>query len=90
MTKKDVIEFAEKHDLNVDYVLKTVRGAIEDHNTSWNVLTLCMGAADSIAYMPCGYRKHTTDQYVPNAYRSNFGWKNTYYQAASLVVTFRV
>ena len=27
-----------------------------------------------------GYRKNTTGEYVPNAYRSNFGWKNTYYQ----------
>lgn len=32
--------------------------------------------------MPCGYRKYTTGEYVPNAYRSNFGWKNTYYQHA--------
>lgn len=29
-----------------------------------------------------GYRKKTTDQYVPNAYLRNFGWKNTYYQRA--------
>ena len=33
-----------------------------------------------------GYRKHTTGQYVPNAYRANFGWKNTYYQNAEWVV----
>lgn len=29
-----------------------------------------------------GYRKKTTGEYVPNAYLNNFGWKNTYYQAA--------
>ena len=29
-----------------------------------------------------GFRKFTTDEYVPNSYRNNFGWKNTYYQNA--------
>ena len=33
-----------------------------------------------------GYRKHTTGEYVPNKYRANFGWKNTYYQSAQTVV----
>jgi hypothetical protein len=33
-----------------------------------------------------GYRKKTTGEYVPNAYRANFGWKNTYYQKAVCVV----
>jgi hypothetical protein len=33
-----------------------------------------------------GYRKFTTGEYVPNSYRANFGWKNTYYQAAETVV----
>ena len=27
-----------------------------------------------------GYRKNTTGEYVPRAYLSHFGWKNTYYQ----------
>ena len=35
---------------------------------------------------PFGYRKKTTGQYVPRAYRSRFGWKNTYYQNAVCVV----
>ena len=35
-----------------------------------------------VAYTRYGYRKWTTGEYVPNAYRCNFGWKNTYYQAA--------
>jgi len=34
-----------------------------------------------------GYRKNTTGEYVPNAYSANFGWKNTYYQAAGTVVS---
>jgi hypothetical protein len=38
---------------------------------------------DSTAY---GYRKKTTGEYVPNAYRYRFGWKNTYYQHAECTV----
>ena len=38
-------------------------------------------------YTQFGYRKNTTDEYVPNSYRSNFGWKNTYYQSAECVVS---
>jgi len=33
-----------------------------------------------------GYRKITTGEYVPTAYRNKFGWKNTYYQEAQTVV----
>jgi len=33
-----------------------------------------------------GYRKFTTGEYVPNKYRANFGWKNTYYQPAITTV----
>ena len=34
-----------------------------------------------------GYRKNTTDEYVPNAYMQKFGWKNCYYQSAECVVS---
>ena len=34
-----------------------------------------------------GYRKYTTGEYVCNAYRAKFGWKNTYYQHAVCVVS---
>lgn len=27
-----------------------------------------------------GYRKITTNEYVPNSYMNKFGWKNCYYQ----------
>ena len=40
-----------------------------------------------IRHTPRGFRKKTTGQYVPNAYRSKFGWKNTYYQHAETVVS---
>lgn len=33
-----------------------------------------------------GYRKYTSGEYVPNAYRRKFGWKNTYYQPATTTV----
>lgn len=33
-----------------------------------------------------GFRKFTTGEYVPNAYRAKFGWKNTFYQNAETVV----
>lgn len=33
-----------------------------------------------------GYRKNTTGEYVSNAYRRNFGWKNTYYCMAKTAV----
>lgn len=36
-----------------------------------------------------GYRKYTTGEYVPNSYRRNFGWKNTYYQNAETVVQLK-
>ena len=34
-----------------------------------------------------GYRKYTTGEYVCNAYRAKFGWKNTYYQHAVCIVS---
>ncbi len=42
---------------------------------------------ESLAY---GYRKNTTGEYVPNAYRANFGWKNTYYQSAQCTVQLSI
>ena len=37
-------------------------------------------------YTRYGWRKYTTGEYVPNAYRNKFGWKNTYYQCAECIV----
>ncbi len=39
-----------------------------------------------VSHVNYGYRKITTGEYVPNSYRNNFGWKNTYYQHAETVV----
>jgi hypothetical protein len=48
---------------------------------------IILGKSEGVAsYTPYGYRKKTTGEYVPNAYRNNFGWKNTYYQNAETVI----
>lgn len=39
-----------------------------------------------IRVQPFGYRKFSDGSYVSNAYRNKFGWKNTYYQNAEVVV----
>lgn len=41
-----------------------------------------------VSHIRFGWRKRTTGQYVPNAYRRKFGWKNTYYQEAITKITF--
>lgn len=45
-------------------------------------ITRDSGPSRVVSHVPYGYRKNTTGEYVPNAYRCNFGWKNTYYQNA--------
>lgn len=40
----------------------------------------------TLSHTRSGYRKYTTGEYVPSSYRANFGWKNTYYQAAECVI----
>ena len=46
-----------------------------------------MGDCDTVVnHVFYGYRKRSTGEYVSNAYRTNFGWKNTYYQSAETVV----
>lgn len=48
---------------------------------------IVFGDQDKVIYrVSPGFRKFTTGEYVPNAYRNNFGWKNTYYQKAITVV----
>jgi hypothetical protein len=50
-----------------------------------------LGTADVVlANVQFGYRKKTTNEYVSNAYRNNFGWKNTYYQHAECLVEIKV
>jgi len=52
---------------------------------------ICFGDEDKVIdHISYGYRKETTGEYVSNAYRSNFGWKNTYYQPALTTVQLKV
>ena len=44
------------------------------------------GTGKVISHTAYGYRKNTTGEYVPHAYRSRFGWKNTHYQHAETIV----
>jgi hypothetical protein len=39
------------------------------------------------SHVSYGHRKYSDNQYVPNAYLSKFGWKNTYYQYAETTVS---
>jgi len=49
--------------------------------------TVIIGTVDRVlSHIAYGYRKYTTGEYVTSAYRSNFGWKNTYYQSAETTV----
>jgi hypothetical protein len=48
---------------------------------------IVLGAENKVVkHRRYGYVKNTTGEYVPNAYRNNFGWKNTHYVAAETVV----
>lgn len=91
MTKKELIKIAKENKMNPDRVIRFVWERIRAAGTNWaatNVkITSDETANNEDFYIPCGYRKNTTGQYVPNSYRSKFGWKNTYYQSASLELT---
>ena len=90
MTKKDLEKWARENDLDERMVVRFVEQAIREQGTGWSALEVSthLGNCTSTAYTPYGYRKNTTGEYVSHAYRSNFGWKNTYYQRAILAVSF--
>ena len=49
--------------------------------------TIVVGTVDRVvSHVNYGYRQYTTGEYVANAYRDHFGWKNTYYQRAETVI----
>lgn len=58
------------------------------HGTATEVI--CGKVDRVIDHTPYGYCKKSDGQYVPNAYRNNFGWKNTYYRFGALVVEINV
>lgn len=56
------------------------------HNTATTILFGNVKEPKVIDRTPYGYRKYTTGEYVSNAYRNHFGWKNTYYQKSLTTV----
>lgn len=53
--------------------------------------TIILGTEDKVLrHIAYGYRKNTTGEYVSNAYRQKFGWKNTYYQPAKTTVMLKI
>ena len=71
-----------KHDAHVQVAQK--RANIIARRNSCNRATkiIYTGLNDVVSFTSSGYRKFTTGEYVCNAYRAKFGWKNTYYQQA--------
>lgn len=78
--------------------IKLAKSVLSEIQTTANIMARAngMGTATKIVkgkklaiidWTNSGYRKNTTDEYVPNSYRSNFGWKNTYYQKAECIVS---
>lgn len=67
--------------------LKKLANSIARKHGCGSASSYKFGLTDGIiSHTRYGYRKKSTGQYVPNAYRSKFGWKNTYYQHAETVV----
>ena len=62
--------------------IKTANQIARQHGFGRATSIIIGDDSEVVAYTRYGYRKWTTGEYVPNAYRRNFGWKNTYYQAA--------
>ena len=87
MTKQQVRDWAKTNNLDADTIIDRVDAIIKETHMSWQSLCLKKGTRDRISCTGYGYRKLTTGEYVPNAYRDHFGWKNTYYQPAMLEIT---
>ena len=64
---------------------------IARQNRCGKATKIILGDEDKVVrHVNFGWRKITTGEYVPNAYRNNFGWKNTYYQAAETTVMVKI
>ena len=80
MTKKEINEMFGD---NAQEVIDMVRDEVKRFRTNWSAISF-VNNEHIAGFTRCGFRKNTTGEYVPNAYRNNFGWKNTYYQHAEL------
>lgn len=89
MTIKEIAKWGKDHEMDAIQILdliNRIRRAVDQYNTAWSAVEIYEADNEDVNYTRCGYRKYTTDEYVPSSYRSNFGWKNTYYQRAILAV----
>jgi len=80
---------SEKFDAHVKQYYRTAN--IIARRDGYSIATKILRGPDNkvIEHISYGYRKYTTGEYVPNAYRDKFGWKNTYYQHAETIVMVR-
>lgn len=89
MTKQALIKLAIENKCNPNRVVRFINERREAAGTNWQALKVRFDKTaeyNADTYTPPGYRKFTTGEYVSNAYRDKFGWKNTYYQAACMDV----
>ena len=65
---------------------KTANAIARKAGYGWATKIVFGSTNEVLSHTRYGYRKYTTGEYVPNKYRDNFGWKNTYYQPAETTV----
>lgn len=76
--------------INITKEQQRKANAIARKNGYGTATQVIVGDCDKvISHVSYGYRKWSTGEYVPNSYRNNFGWKNTYYQHAETVVMIK-
>lgn len=81
--KSENIQILVKKSENIQILANRIARAA-GHGKATKII---IGDANKVlSHTAYGYRKITTGQYVFNAYRNKFGWKNTYYQKAETTV----
>jgi hypothetical protein len=88
MTINKARNWAIENGLNPEKVINRIKYEVKRSRMSWQSINLKTGDEEKIDITSFGYRKKTTGEYVPKAYLSHFGWKNTYYESAQLIITF--
>ena len=75
----------------IEKKIKRKANSVARKNGYGKATVIIIGNEDKVVdRVDYGYRKYTTGEYVPNAYRAKFGWKNTYYQSAETTVMIDV
>ncbi len=84
---QDHVNDPQAHDAHVRRFILTANRIARDHG--YARATHIVRGDDNVvqAYQPYGYHKYSTVENVANANRPNFGWTNTYYQHARVLVS---